>query len=83
MEDINVTKRLVEAGKLLGIEVFDHLVVNGDSKFTSLKERAFLKGRNLLFLQVITELPKSYVLKLIMVKWKQIICESLHIKGRI
>lgn len=39
MEDINVTKRLVEAGKLLGIEVFDHLVVNGDSKFTSLKEK--------------------------------------------
>ena len=39
MEDINVTKRLVEAGKLLGIEVFDHLVVNGDSKFTSLTEK--------------------------------------------
>ena len=39
MEDINVTKKLVEAGKLLGIEVLDHLVVNGDSKFTSLKEK--------------------------------------------
>lgn len=39
MEDINVTKRLVEAGKLLGIEVLDHLVVNSDSKFTSLKEK--------------------------------------------
>jgi DNA repair protein RadC len=31
MEDINVTRRLVEAGKLLGIEVFDHLVVNSDN----------------------------------------------------
>ncbi|WP_301421156.1 JAB domain-containing protein [Mammaliicoccus lentus] len=39
MEDINVTKRLAEAGKLLGIEVLDHLVVNNEGKFTSLKEK--------------------------------------------
>ena len=39
IEDINVTKRLVEAGKLLGIEVLDHLVVNNESEFTSLKEK--------------------------------------------
>ena len=39
MEDINVTKRLSEAGKLLGIEVLDHLVVNNEGKFTSLKEK--------------------------------------------
>ena len=38
-EDINVTRRLVDAGKLLGIEVLDHLVVNNESKFTSLKEK--------------------------------------------
>jgi len=37
MEDINVTRRLVEAGKLLGIEVLDHLVVSSDNSFTSLK----------------------------------------------
>lgn len=30
MEDINVTRRLVEAGTLLGIEVLDHLVVSSD-----------------------------------------------------
>lgn len=42
IEDINVTKRLVEAGKLLGIEVLDHLVVNGDDSFTSLKERGYI-----------------------------------------
>lgn len=41
-EDINVTKRLVEAGKLLGIEVLDHLVVNSDNSFTSLKERGYI-----------------------------------------
>lgn len=39
IEDINVTKRLAEAGKLLGIEVLDHLVVNNEGKFISLKER--------------------------------------------
>lgn len=39
VEDINVTKRLAEAGKLLGIEVLDHLVVNNEGKFTSLKEK--------------------------------------------
>src|SRR5699024_8010602 len=42
MEDINVTKRLVEAGKLLGIEVLDHLVVNSDNSFTSLKEKGYI-----------------------------------------
>jgi len=36
-EDINVTRRLVEAGRILGIEVLDHLIV-GDGCFTSLKE---------------------------------------------
>ena len=35
-DDIEVTKRLVEAGKIMGIEVFDHIIV-GDDKYTSLK----------------------------------------------
>ncbi|SEU01879.1 DNA repair protein RadC [Salinibacillus kushneri] len=42
MEDSNVTKSLVDAGKLLGIEVLDHLVVNSDNSFTSLKERGYI-----------------------------------------
>lgn len=37
-EDIDVTKRLAEAGKLMGIELIDHIIV-GDDKFYSLKER--------------------------------------------
>ena len=41
LEDINVTRRLVDAGKLLGIEVLDHLVVNSNNKFTSLKEKGY------------------------------------------
>lgn len=38
-EDIRVTNRLREAGKLLGIEVLDHLIV-GDNAYFSFKERA-------------------------------------------
>ncbi|MBX6378043.1 MAG: DNA repair protein RadC [Clostridia bacterium] len=39
-EDEAVTARLVEAGRLLGIEVLDHLVF-GDNRFVSLRERGF------------------------------------------
>jgi len=37
IEDITVTKRLVKAGEILGIEVFDHIIV-GDGRYVSLKE---------------------------------------------
>ena len=37
-EDINTTKRIYEAGKILGIELLDHVII-GDNKYTSLKER--------------------------------------------
>ncbi len=37
-DDIETTKRLVEAGKIIGIEIFDHIIV-GDDRYVSLKER--------------------------------------------
>ena len=37
-EDISVTRQIVEAGKLLSIEVLDHLII-GNGRFVSLKER--------------------------------------------
>lgn len=37
-EDIAVTRRLAEAGELLGIELLDHIVL-GDERWVSLKER--------------------------------------------
>ncbi|MUV39430.1 UPF0758 protein [Lentibacillus sp. JNUCC-1] len=40
-EDIHVTKRLAESGKLVGIELLDHIVI-GDRKFISLKEKGYL-----------------------------------------
>ena len=39
-EDIEVTKRLVEAGKIVGVEVLDHIIV-GD-RYSSLKEKGYL-----------------------------------------
>ncbi|WP_425448734.1 RadC family protein [Dethiothermospora halolimnae] len=39
-EDINITKRLVEAGDLIGIKVLDHVII-GDG-YTSLKEEGII-----------------------------------------
>jgi DNA repair protein RadC len=39
-EDLEVTNRLAEAGKILGINVLDHIIV-GEGKYLSLKEKGF------------------------------------------
>ena len=39
-EDIEVTKRLVEAGKIVGVEVLDHIIV-GDT-YSSLKGKGYM-----------------------------------------
>lgn len=36
-EDIDVTKRLCESGKILGVEILDHIIL-GDDCFVSLRE---------------------------------------------
>ena len=41
LEDIVVTKRLVDAGKILGIKVFDHVILSKD-KYFSLKDENML-----------------------------------------
>lgn len=40
-EDIEVTKRLNECGRILGIDLLDHLII-GENKFVSLKEKGYL-----------------------------------------
>ena len=40
-EDIEVTKRLVESGRVVGIELLDHIII-GDKKFTSMKEKGYV-----------------------------------------
>ncbi|WP_071460271.1 RadC family protein [Bacillus massilinigeriensis] len=40
-EDIEVTKRLAECGKIVGIDVLDHLII-GENKYVSLKEKGYV-----------------------------------------
>ena len=39
-EDIAITREIVAAGKMMGIEVLDHLVIGKGNQFTSLKEKS-------------------------------------------
>jgi DNA repair protein RadC len=40
-EDIEVTQRLTECGKIIGIDLLDHIII-GDQKFVSLKEKGYV-----------------------------------------
>ena len=40
-EDINITKRLKEAGELIGVPLLDHIVI-GDGSYKSFKEESYL-----------------------------------------
>ncbi len=40
-EDIDITRRLVEVGRLMGIEVLDHVVI-GENTYCSLKEKGLI-----------------------------------------
>ena len=39
--DIAVTDRIVQAGKILGVQVIDHIII-GDNTYTSLKEKEYM-----------------------------------------
>jgi DNA repair protein RadC len=41
-EDIDITQRLNEAGKLIGIDLLDHIILGDDMKFLSLKEKGYV-----------------------------------------
>ncbi len=43
-EDEELTKRFAEAGRLLGIELLDHIII-GDGRFVSLRERGLIEIR--------------------------------------
>lgn len=40
-EDVQVTKRMTEAGELLGVQVLDHIII-GRPGFSSLKEKGYI-----------------------------------------
>ena len=39
--DVSITRDIAEAGKLLGVELLDHIVIGGE-RFVSLKERGLM-----------------------------------------
>lgn len=41
-DDIDLTKRILEAGTLLGILLLDHIIVGSNGRFCSLKEKGFI-----------------------------------------
>lgn len=41
-EDIEVTRRLADAGRVLGIELLDSVVIGQDDRYVSLKERGII-----------------------------------------
>jgi len=41
-EDLDVTRRLKEAGNILGIELLDHLIIGDEKKYISLKEKGYV-----------------------------------------
>jgi DNA repair protein RadC len=41
-EDISITERLVEAGKIIGISLLDHIIIGSNGKYCSLKEKGIL-----------------------------------------
>ena len=40
-EDINITARIKECGKIIGIELLDHIII-GNNEYTSLKEKGII-----------------------------------------
>lgn len=41
-EDISITHRLKEAGKIIGIELIDHIIIGSEGKYCSLKQKGIL-----------------------------------------
>lgn len=41
-EDIDVTKRLASCGKMIGVDLLDHVVIGAKGNFVSLKEKGYI-----------------------------------------
>jgi DNA repair protein RadC len=49
-EDIRITRQLIEAGKILGIKILDHVIIgqpdkNGNERYVSMREEGLLEFR--------------------------------------
>ncbi|MCC5909405.1 MAG: JAB domain-containing protein [Clostridiaceae bacterium] len=53
-EDVEITKRLMEAGKILGIELLDHIVL-GENSFVSAKEKELIRRSIKVYVEIVYE----------------------------
>lgn len=42
LEDINITKRIKEAGEILGIKLLDHIIIGDNNNYISIKEKGLI-----------------------------------------
>lgn len=43
-EDLDVTKRLENAGQILGVELLDHIIIGSGNRYTSLREQGVIRS---------------------------------------
>ena len=41
-EDVNITNRIKEAGKILGIDLLDHIIIGSSNSYVSIKEKGII-----------------------------------------
>lgn len=41
-EDLRITRRLIDAGKIVGTELLDHIIIGNDGGFHSFKEKGLM-----------------------------------------
>jgi DNA repair protein RadC len=41
-DDINITKKLVKSGKILGVNVVDHIIIGNEGNYSSMKEENYI-----------------------------------------
>lgn len=46
IDDVNITEQIIKAGKLLNIEIIDHIII-GDGIYTSFKKEEIIKNNNI------------------------------------
>ncbi len=45
-DDIDIIKRSVRAGEIIGIDVLDHVIIAGNDNYQSLRELGVIGGRD-------------------------------------
>ncbi|MFW6030817.1 MAG: JAB domain-containing protein, partial [Halanaerobiales bacterium] len=41
-DDIKITKKLIDSGNLIGIEVLDHIIIGNKDSYISMKEKSYI-----------------------------------------